>query len=525
MNKQRNLSKWLNAKPWRRQGPWCRLPLGGLVILAAALVACGGGSGGGGGGSGLVDITGSIRGQTSDVTDNAGWSVVFSDQRTGVCKVGTVGAAGQYEVFQVNAGQPHTVVLLDGNFRLQSVLSFPGLETGQIRQFFTFAGNTLPTLIHEGGIVRFADTSNLTLNDSFANDISGTAGDGVPDGMDQTPVSTANSRSRLQGSALSAEVRDYLALQANADQVPDNDGDEVANTEDPDIDGDGIINRFDVDADGDTNGVQNIFSADADGSLEADILETTTESHFSEGIEYFVAQVVQEMDSATTFQTYLNFTVKLRDTSASFVTIHGSEALLSDAAAVTVDQATGVETEAVWDLTLLDDGLNGDSDAKDQIYSRKVLLGTDVVPLPGEVVFARLQYGKVAADAKFTDFPFIFPDMTTNPFTPTVTDTTFTLNLADNPFLVSGATEGARQFKWSIHIYDETVEPRRKVFNSDPKSVADLAAGASTTYTVPSNAIPSGSYVAYVVLQALGVRLPGLGQWSLISLPINVTIP
>ncbi len=504
------------------------------AAMAIALAGCpGGGGGGGDDGSGEIKVIGSLKGTTSDIKENSGWSVVFTERESGICRVATIGPSGKYEVKNLRTGVPMTIVLLDTTFRLRSVLSFPGLEVGQIRQYFTFSGTTLPSLIQQGGIIKFSDTTGINIEKTWASDKEGTAGDGVPDGMDTTPKDTTTTLvdndpdDRLRRAefraAIKARRRGEFQLVDKSKVFADTDGDLVENSKDPDIDGDGIPNRFDADIDGDD--IQNVFSADANGDLVEDILETSTESNFQDYIEYFVVQVIQAPDSTKTMQTYLNFTVKLRSLGPDVISIRGSSKLLKDSQTVFVDTASGIETLKAWDFTLADDGLNGDSEAKDLIYSRKVLLKKDVTPGPGEVIFAKLQYGTQSDTARYIDFPYVFPRITTRAFTPSLSDSTFTLTLTDKPFLEAGSTDQVNLYAWSVELFDETVKPRQKVFASDPVNLTDTPDDTtSVTYKLPGDSIHAGSYVAYVVLQPLGMRIPGLPQWSLLSSGLAITI-
>ena len=138
-----------------------------------------------------------------------------------------------------------------------------------------------------------------------------------------------------------------------------------------------MINGIDGDADGD--GILDVFDADANANLITDSQETLGSSYYNQGLEYFTVKYEQGTSANT-----LQFVAKVRDgLTVSSIKIKGPSSLL--------DGSTNTAgSGGAWDLSLADDGENGDGAAQDLLYSRKVQLATGKTPRVNQVVFAQI---------------------------------------------------------------------------------------------------------------------------------------
>lgn len=487
-------------------------PLPRFVITLALLVVggCGGGSSSnsGGGAAGGTKVKGSLKSSTGNLAENAGWITVFTERDTGVSHVGKVGPGSKFEINGLRPSVPMTVVLLNPNYEFKSVLTSPDVTQGQIRQFFTMSGTNIPSLVEDGTVVRFADEGVITWQQDVALD---SDFDGVPDGMeDETADSSSLALSTFteKGPQQHEEEGEGFSLQT---EVTDFDGDGKRNEIDADIDGDGIINWFDADIDVDT--VINIFDFDANGNNVEDYLEQNSELYYPEGVEYFTVQVIQEVVNGA-LETYLFFTTKLR-VKPDFVLIAGSTTLFEGATASTIDAVTGLESTAAWDLTLADDGLNGDGEKDDLVYGRKILLDSGIVPNPRQVVFLQLQFGRLPTTASYMSFPYMFPEVETAAVTGASTGSN-TFTVSGTPFVdskESANTDKLKLWTWSVILKDADGQ---KVFGS-----SQLSADTSS-YVLPEGTVPVGTYDANIIIHS-NSRIPGLPAWTIKSADFSVT--
>ena len=468
-----------------------------FLVLLLAVIGCGGGSSSSsGGGHAAVDAKGSLKSSTGNLTENAGWLAVFTEKDTGISHVGEVGPGSKFDIKGLRPSLPMTVVLLNPEYVFKSVLTSPDETPGQIRQFFTMSGTSIPSLVEDGSVVRIADDTNITWLTDVATD---SDFDGVPDGMEITPAAlTLDGRSPPFNSPFKLQ------------EAVDFDGDGQLNEVDADIDGDGIINWFDGDIDVDT--VINMFDGDANGNNVEDYLEENSELYYKEGIKYFTVQVIQNVEAGA-LSTYLFFTTKLR-AGADAVRILGPEKLFLGATLAAVDPETGFETTGAWDRSLFDDGLNGDGEEKDLVFSTKIALATGVVPTPGQVVFLQVQHGADEKTAKTQEFPYMFPEVETGVITGTGSGNTFTI--AGTPFVdskESANTEKLKLWTWSVHLKDAE---GAKIYGSNQIEAA------TPTYTLPEGVVPVGSYTCNVVVQS-SARIAGLPAWTIKSADFAVT--
>ena len=458
------------------------------IILCVQMIACGGGSSSEEGGSSLSNVTGSLKASNGSLTDNANWAVVFIERDTGISRVGEVGLGGKFSINGMPISRPQTIIALNPSYVFQSVLSHADSNTvtGTVQQYFTMSGNTVPSLVENGQTLNFADTSSLSFQSDAVVDADGL---GIPDGIETTSTS--------------------FSLMAG---VIDTDSDGKLNQLDSDIDGDGIANWFDVDMDG--NLVQNMFDNDVNGNEILDSSEENSDQHFPEGVEFFSPQVIQEIGTAGTTTSIL-FTVKVREgVSPTLVAMRGSDSLFGNATVSSVNENTGAESSTAWDLELSDDGESGDGEANDGTYAKKISLDTGVIPKPGQVVFARLQFGANEATASSKEYPYIFPEI--NPGTIAGSASGRTVSITGTPFVNSKLTsEAISNYKWSVVVYDTT--EGYKIYSSDAFT-ADI-----TSFEIETGKIEAGTYTANVVVQS-EAKIPGIPNWTIRSSDFTITI-
>ena len=478
------------------------------VMLPALHWGCSGGSEEEG--ASTIEVSGIIRSATGALTDTKDWVIAFTERDTGTTRVGDIDATGFYTLSAMNISRPHTATLLNSRYRFQAVLSKDDTETeNQVLQFFTLSGAEMPTLTADGPRLAFGDESAVTFT---TEDVSADSDDDdLPDGVEALNTSTSTS----------------FAL---ADSGVDTDEDGSDNNRDVDLDGDGIINLFD--ADDDDDGVLDIFDADANENGTPDTSEVVGDAYFPEVIEYFVVQVVQQVDDDnTSVATDLSFTTKMRGGAipeqVSIKGATGTSRLLEGAQAVVINAQTGASSTSTWsNYELLDDGENGDGVAEDGVYARTVRLATGTAPALGQVVFLQITYG--TGDSVTTvEFPYIFPqDFTPGIITGSYNASTRTVTLSQNPFCrgitCSGSTTGTSlisDFTWSVQVYDSD---GNSVYSSI-RTAADTASTPSNTFTFPEGILDSGTDYTLTVVAQGAARLPGYPAWVIKTSPVTVT--
>lgn len=465
-----------------------------ILWLSLIALACGRSSkddeGGGGASVSYQAVRGSIKSLTGSQSEMARWVLVFIERDTGVSRVVDVDLAGNYELPRLAMNVPQTIVLLDPQYRLSAVLSHPGETPGTVRQFFTLRSGLMPTLVHAGPIVQFADVSQI----AFTRDVAADADfDSIPDGLDTSGEAAANSSELWREGFTSTFLTDTQS-------TTDTDRDGILNSVDPDIDGDGLVNWVDSDDDGD--GIIDIFDADANGDGVLDAVQWTGDAYFGSGLASAAVQVLQQVQEDGTLRTSLLFTGRLLwDIIPDAVSVRGPGVLLDSANAVLVDPVSGVAAEQPWDRTLADDGLNEDGSAGDGVFARKVVLAAGKAPKPNQMLFLQLE--KKEGEKKIlTEFPHTFPNISTAAIAGSYAVTKREVTLAGTPF------KGIEDFNWAVHIYDED---GIKVFSSEPVT------GNTSTYTIPDAVIEEGiDYTAVIVASSLD-RIPSYPAWIIRS--------
>jgi hypothetical protein len=443
--------------------------LHGLVISALVLVAPGCGrrssSDEGGGGDGasffgnLQDVMGTVTSQSGTPAQMKSWAVALIERDGGVARVADADANGILRWNKVSFDATQTAVLMSPDYLLQSVMAIPATKVKTVKQYFTITSTILPQLVQKGSGLTFQNTNGVTIQDIYASD---TDGDGLPDGVGSLGLN-------LGSWNLSAV---------------DTDKDGTVNDSDNDIDGDGLVNGVDTDDDGD--GIFDVMDGDANGNGVPDSQENLGEPYFTRGIEYFEVKYEQSASSKT-----LQYVLKVRDGyTPSAVKIRGAGSLLDGGTAIASDGST-----SAWDLTLLDDGANFDGAAKDNLYGRKVQLGSGKAPRVNQLLFGQVTIG--TGDSAFTaEFPWIFPNVSLSSISTSYDTSSRVVTLSGNPF---GAD--LQGFTWSVSL---TNAAGLKVYESS------AIAGSTRTLTIPANVMQSGSTYTYVAVAQTLDKVPGM---------------
>ncbi len=403
-------------------GRQIRTLLAWSLLAILCLAGCGSSGSDGSEEEGGGSVRGAITGTDGSQGGLSGWYLVLVERNTGVSRVSMVNQGGLYEFRGVRMGAAQTMVLLSPAFKLTAVLAIKPKVPQTIRQFF-MPQATLPQLIHNGKIMTFFDESKLEVTGDMAAD---SDEDLIPEGLD--PVAALN----LSGI--------------------DQDQDGVDNEKDPDIDGDGLINWFDDDDDAD--GILDIFDQDVDGNFILDQTERNVgDCFFTDCIEWFATQLF--MDSSTS-ENSMKFATKLRsDCSSKDIRIRGAASLFSAAQKrrlnTLTDEQTGEQVDAevsgVWDLTLVDDGLGGDGNAKDRVWGEVVYLQPGSLPAAGSVIFLQVGFGSKSSPW-YKEYPFIFPDIKMKTFSVQYDATIRRVTMVGDPF------DTTRDYVWKVEVVD-----------------------------------------------------------------------
>lgn len=463
----------------------------------------------------LTNVNGSIRGLSGNASEMAGWVMVFAERDTGIARVAEIGPIGTYAINGLGADRAQTILLLDPNYRISSVIAAPSDNATQLKQFFRISSPSIPMLVQKGPTVAFADPKGIVFEKDTCLDANN---DGIPDGMSSAPFVTklvGSSGTRKVYSENESEEARLVADEAGEEAQPqldmgdfrlasttgiDTDNDGLKNGDnDPDIDGDGLINGFDSDVNG--NGILNIFDPDANGDAVPDAGQTNSELYYSQGLEYGFIQVVQQV-KAGTLNTQLVFTAKVRpDVKDASITVRGPSSLLENAQAQSVNSETGSVSTSLWDRALLDDGLNQDGVAKDLIYGRSVVLADGKSLKGNQVLFIDITR-KMGQVPVAMSFPYTFPALSTGPIGGSYNSGTRVFTRTGTPFV------GISDYRWSVHVFNAT---GAKVFSSEP------ILGTTGTYTLPNSLLESGvRYSAVIYAESLD-RVSSYPSWVIKS--------
>ena len=393
---------------------------------------------------GSSTISGVVKSSSGSQAEMASWVIVFVERSTGLSQYAVLGALGNYSIENVRLGSPQTIVLLDPQFRLAAVLTSPSTVAESIHQYFTSSSVIIPSLVHQGPVVKFSDTETIIWD---------------------------------------------------ADAATDTDGDGIDNTTDYDLDGDGLINWFDSNNDGDD--LADVFDTDANADEVSDLAQPLGDLYFTENLALIAVQVIQEVQADSSLSTQLTFTTKINNlANPKSISVQGPEILFSSSQARTAD-ADGNLTLSAWDGTIVDDGFNEDGNAEDRLYARSVALDTGKSPRTDQVVFFQ-----------FTDqsdvvwnYPYSFPPVTSGVFAGAYDTSTRVVTKSGVP--ISPSTN----YNWSVHIYDalgmkiygsELISGSVDTFTI-PEDTLD-AAQSYTAKVVASTIDPISSYPTWTCL-------------------------
>ncbi|MBF0440656.1 MAG: hypothetical protein HQK54_02010 [Oligoflexales bacterium] len=441
------------------------------------------------------NMKGSVKGETGTQTEMANWVVVFVERDTGICKVSEVDRIGNYEIKGLAINRVQTLILLNPDYKLESVYAKIVGNASQVLQYFVLGGDRIPALIQAGSRVEFTQSSAV----AYDSRLTPSAGnDGIPNGM-RPDILRMNSNNQKG-------VNKSLSL-AGADD----DANGIPYDFDPDIDNDGIVNWFDSDVDGNTT--IDPFDPDSNGDDVLDTLESNTTAYFREGVEFFVTQVINETQTDGTTKTSLVFSTKVRgDAIFDEVKIRGAANLFDGSAMSIINASTGQKSLQAWNRTLADDGLNGDESAGDGIFSRTVELGSEKSPSPNQLVFLQIQK-TVAENTISWEYPYMFPAMIPGSVTGTWDEASRTITIGGDLFKSYLDSTPIDNFYWSMHVFNSD---GIKVFSSDS------IPGTETTYVLPANArSKGGTYTAYIIAKSLA-KVPGYSTWILKSASIDL---
>lgn len=419
-------------------------------------------------------FTGSIKSVSGSQSEMKDWVVVLLNYDNSISSVGVVNAAGNFSLPSVISSDRYTMALLDPDYKLQAVLTAPAEAPKLLRQVFKLAGTQLPILVHNGPVISFTNTVNVTFETPTIDDQND---DLIPPGQELV-------------SGASGEDKDL---------------DGIPNISDPDIDGDGLINVLDLDDDGD--GISDVFDDDANGDLTLDVNQNLGDLYFTKLLNFLSVQVLQDTKADGSFETSLLLTTKTRsDATPNSIKIRGATTLLEGASSIRVDPETGDSIVAPWDLSLVDDGLNEDGAASDGTFVRRVKLGNGLLPRAKQMLF--FQFEDLVKDvARVRELPFIFPSVVSGAISGTYDLASRTVSLVGTPF----GTE--TKFRWWVDIFDSS---GKKVFSSAP------IAGTASTYVIPSTVMQTGVTYTAKIVATTPERIPSYPAWIVRSASFNL---
>ncbi|MES2746233.1 MAG: hypothetical protein V4655_12450 [Bdellovibrionota bacterium] len=420
-------------------------------------------------------FTGSIKSVSGSQSEMKDWVVALINYDNFISSIGVVNAAGNFSLPFVIQEDRYTLALLDPDYKLQAVLTASGLAPNTIRQVFKLAGTQLPILVHNGPVINFTNTVGVSFDAASVPDVNG---DLIPVGQETALLDAA---------------------------TEDRDADGLPNIIDPDIDGDGLINVLDIDDDGDA--ILDVFDDDANGDTVLDVTQSVGDQYFTSLLSYMSVQVLQDTKIDGSFDTSLLFTAKIgSDGIPNAIRVRGSSKLFEGATSVRVNPETGDSIVAPWDFSLSDDGLNEDGAASDGTYSRRVKLGTGLLPLGKQMIFLSFIDSVDAVD-RVRELPFIFPKVVSGAVTGTYASLTKTVSLGGTPF------GGETKFKWWVDIFDST---GKKVFSSAP------VLGTTASYVIPDSVMQTGVTYTAKIVATTPERIPSYPGWIVRSASFNL---
>ena len=430
------------------------------------------------------DVSGVISAADGSLAAMQGWVMATFERDTGVARVESISNnAGKFKFSRVRTEQTQTLALLSPNYRLQGVLSMPGTDSKNIRQWFRYKSNQVPKLINDGNILKFVSQDNLDLQNYTVT--AQQTNQELPNGVSKLSLTkTASLTSALP--LLAPQDIGGLSLVSNS-----------AKSASPDYNGNGIIKWLDpYDADKDSTKLD-LFVAD----------DSSPKQVFNNAINYLAVQVSRSADQSTSEKlTYLNYSTQLGDglESTPTVTIRGADSLLGKTQIVLNDDGTNTKT-----------------------YTGQTKIAQTANISTFDVLFLELKFtsgGKTWA----MDFPWVFSlDISA---LPSATDATAKSawdsgNLVvTNPFKApSSTTDPLNSFTWAVRVYDDT----NLIWTSTAKLFDASKTATNATITVPKAVFNfnSGAKYKYSVTLQSDDQIPGNPAYVIQSLKFDISAP
>lgn len=377
------------------------------------------------------EVKGAILSETGSQSAMQGYMLALVEKDTGVARVASVNDGGVYTFKYVKEDAAHTLVLLNKDYKLASVLSMASNQPNTVAQFFTLKDDFLPPLIHRGEVIQFQELSGIDRTDDLAADADR---DGVPSGVDKDE---------------GGEIPPALALNEASDSEvplaavgPDTDNDNTPNQFDVDIDGDGLINWFDTDMD--NTAPIDAFDADADNDLYLDNMQDTTlKAEYSEGARYFGATVEYGPLVDGKRERHLVLRAALFE-GVENVSVEGSRTLFGGA--VQDVPCVGDGGTVPFNERLYDNGCSEDGASEDLRYGARVILSDKASQEGNSVVFLRLKYGSEF----YKYYPYVIPDVDMSD-----SKLSFAYQKADHGFALTERRPfgSYRSWRWQIKVF------------------------------------------------------------------------
>ncbi|MEN9833890.1 MAG: hypothetical protein RL011_83 [Pseudomonadota bacterium] len=430
------------------------------------------------------DVSGVVSSAEGSLSAMQGWVVTTIERDTGIARVEPISNnAGKFKFKKVRTNLAQTLALLSPNYRLQAVLSMPGTDSKNLRQWLRYNTTQLPKLINAGNILKFTSTDGL--------DIQGYT---VPAQQSDQELPTGVSKLGLtRGTRLASPVNllrsemgaNSLGLLATSTK-----------TTSPDYNNNGIVRWLDP-YDGDKEALKLDMFATG---------ETSPKQVFNNIIKYFTVQVSKSADEATQEKlTYLNFSTQLLDglSPTPTVYIRGSDSLMGKSLITLTDDGSGTKT-----------------------YTGQAKVATTATINTFDVLFLELKFGS-DSKAWMADFPWVFSlDLSSIPAaTDAVAKSAWDSGnlVVTNPFTASGSTDPLNSFTWNVSVYSDST----LIWTAPSKLFDATRTATNATITVPKAVFnfASGATYKYSVSLQSDDQIPGTPSYVVQSLKFAITAP
>ena len=430
------------------------------------------------------DISGVISSAEGSLSAMQGWVIATIERDTGISRVEPISNnAGKYKFKKVRTNIAQTLALLSPNYRLQAVLSMPGTDSKNIRQWLRYNSTQLPKLINAGNILKFSSTDALDIQGYTVP--SQQSDQELPTGVAKLGLTRSyrlTSSFNLLHSELGAHSLGLLATSSKSTS--------------PDYNTNGIVKWLDP-YDGDKDGTKlDIFATG----------ESNPKQLFNNVVKYFTVQVSKSADETTKEKlTYLNFSTQLLDglSPTPTVYIRGSDALIGKSQISLADDGSGTKT-----------------------YTGQVKVPSTATINTFDVLFLELKFGS-DSKAWMADFPWVFSlDLASLPAaTDAVAKSAWDSGnlVVTNPFTASGSTDPLNNFTWTVSVYSDS----QLIWTSPSKLFDATKTATNATMTVPKAVFNfnSGATYKYSVSLQSDDQIPGTPAYVIQSLKFSLTAP